>query len=227
MTIIFLGKEAQTFPGMQSTFTQTHVPNGLRGVCTAIETRTFLLEVASWSTKSKTAKEVLAAVHASDKEVYLVGMKGGYQCFSSDEPSPGKGVIYIDVEAKLGVRVQGPHGETVASLHNYIATLHEFGHAKQWIERPDFFAGGAQNTPDFANKIKAAAFSRLLKTAPSGLTYGQQRTLVNNHLQHTNMKMTKPAWSVRIETDNLIHHEWPICREMGYPVRQYTDLVML
>lgn len=202
------------------------MPNGLRGVCTSVETRTFLLEVSEWASSSKTAKEILGAVHASDKEVYLVGMKGGYQCFSSDEPAVGKGVVYIDVEAKLGVRVKGPHGESVASLHNYIATLHEFGHAKQWIERPEFFAGGAQNTPDFANKIKAAAFSRLMKSAPPG-TYGEQRKFAEGHLKHTNMRMCKPAWSVRIETDNLIQHEWPVCREMGYPTRQYTDLVMM
>lgn len=41
------------------------------------------------------------------------------------------------------------------------------------------------------------------------------------------LRVCKPQWGVRIETDNLIKHEWPICDELGYPKRNYTDLVVL
>lgn len=42
--------------------------------------------------------------------------------------------------------------------------------------------------------------------------------------------LKKTGWSVPVETDNLIKHEWPICRELGMPeehLRNYTDLVVL
>lgn len=40
----------------------------------------------------------------------------------------------------------------------------------------------------------------------------------------------KAGWSVPVETDNLIRHEWPICRELGMReehLRNYTDLVVM
>lgn len=187
-----------------------------------------LYQVAGWSSKSQTAKAVLAAVHGARKDIYLVGMIGGYQCFSSDEPEPGTGVVYVDLNARLGVKVRGPHGgRTTVPLHNNIALLHEFGHAKQWIENPMFFSGGVQNTRAFAGKIKDAAFNRARDKAPDTMNYGQKRRFATDRLKLTGLRITAPAWSVRIETDNLHRHEWPICKEMGYPQRQYTDLVLL
>jgi len=41
------------------------------------------------------------------------------------------------------------------------------------------------------------------------------------------LRVCKPEWGVRIETDNLIRHEWPICEEMGFAKRNYTDLIVL
>ena len=107
MTIVFVGKEAESMPGLAATFAKVHRENGFRESLSAIQIRTFLLEVTAWSSKSATAKAVLNAVHNSTRDVLLVGMKGGYQCFSSDEPSRGKGVVYVDCSAKLGVKIRG------------------------------------------------------------------------------------------------------------------------
>lgn len=56
-------------------------------------------------------------------------------------------------------------------------------------------------------------------------TYTQARN--KGFLDLTNVRLTKPAWGVKLETDNLIRHEWPICRELGWPepsLRHYTDI---
>ena len=160
-------------------------------------------------------------------------MKGGYQCFSSDEPTRGAGVVYVDVNAKLGVKVQGPHGQQIVPLHNNIAFLHELGHAKQWIKSPAFFNGALQNTGGFEKDIKNAASEMMTKvrtrveTKPEGLGYSANKNWGTAPLQLTGLRLCRPGWSVRIETDNLMTHEWLICDEMRYPKRQYTDLVML
>mgnify|MGYP003387661202 FL=1 len=217
MTIIFMGKEARHYNGMKDSFDGVHVPAGLRDVASSIEIRQYLLHVTQWSSSSPTARAVLKAVHDSPKEVYLVGMKGGYQCFSSDEPRPGTGVIYVDIEGNLTYNKEGPHigpKEQPVAFPNEIALLHEFGHAKQWIERPDFFNGNLQNTNNFANDIKADNVKG----------YAKRRDYGKNMLKLRQVRMTKPGWSVRIETDNMINHEWPIAHEMNYPIRQYTEL---
>lgn len=43
---------------------------------------------------------------------------------------------------------------------------------------------------------------------------------------HQHKPVPIDGWGVRIETDNLIRHEWPICDEMGYPKRNYNDLIV-
>lgn len=222
--IIFMGKNAEHTPGLAESFSQLHREHGMTAICSSVEVRAWLVDVTNWAARSQTAMELLKFVHMAEKVVYLVGMKGGYQCFSCDEPERGKGVIYIDVQAKLGVRVHGPHTESVVPMHNYISTLHEFGHAKQWIERPEFYTGGVQSTPEFASRILAAARARI--KVPAHITaHKDKKAFVDSILKPQDMRQAMPAWSVRTETDNLIRHEWPICREMGYPLRQYTDLV--
>lgn len=34
----------------------------------------------------------------------------------------------------------------------------------------------------------------------------------------------EPKWNVRVDSDNLVKHEWPICEEMGLPKRNYNDM---
>lgn len=220
--IVVLGKEAETRPDLAQTFVHKHRTNGMTEVCSADETAWWLINVSSWASGSETAGDILAVVHDWKEPIYVVGMRGGFQCFA---PEQGNGVIYVDVRAQLGVRVRGPHGETVTRMHNYIATLHEFGHAKQWIEHRLFFEGGYLADSIFERQLQDAATARWEKTVPAGLNYRAKRKFLSNILP--DQPASKKGWAVRVETDNLIRHEWPICRELGYPIRQYTDLVSL
>jgi len=60
---------------------------------------------------------------------------------------------------------------------------------------------------------------------PNRPNFAQARN--DKHLNLGSNRLTKPAWGVKLETDNLISHEWPICRELGWPegnLRHYTDI---
>lgn len=193
---------------------------GNPGIASRTETLAILHEVRAWaSTNSVTAQAILSVVTNAEQDVYLVGMKGGgYTCFCSDDPAPGKGVVYFNFDARFEIKQEG---KANAPLHNYIAFLHEMGHAKQWIETPEFFNGSLQNKPDFAKDIKTAAQNMAMRTG--NCSFGD----AGRSLKLQNLRLTKPLWSVRIETDNLMRHEWPMCDESGHVRRAYTDLVML
>ena len=47
---------------------------------------------------------------------------------------------------------------------------------------------------------------------------------VDKDLKLQATRVTNPQWAVRIETDNLIRHEWPMCVEAGYPKRNYSEI---
>jgi hypothetical protein len=109
-----------------------------------------------------------------------------------------------------------------------------------------------RETATFNNELTAAASliagraQNARSAAPGKLTDGQARTLGQKALmlkENTRGKevrqtlgrepiperQTAPAWGVRIETDNLVKHEWPICRELHWPeahLRHYTDIKM-
>lgn len=157
----------------------------------------------------------------------------------------------------------------------FIAFFHELGHAKQFIENPDFFerrryvpkaerekaraegkpapvgekllldpvqistaarhwaAGLTKETREtlatsgmhFSSRRPAApAPSRFVSGAPRP-TFVKAR--LPEYLALTELRLTKPTWDVRIESDNLLRHEWPICRELGWKeehLRHYTDI---
>jgi hypothetical protein len=62
---------------------------------------------------------------------------------------------------------------------------------------------------------------------PPGPTPPGGKSLVRDPYQLQSLRVVRPQWGVRIETDNLSRHEWPICEELGYPKRNYTDLLIL
>jgi hypothetical protein len=98
-------------------------------------------------------------------------------------------------------------------LHPFIAFLHELGHAKQFIEYPWLF-----DAPRVAfDAINTAARMRLEK----GLTFPEVRKILPTS------KPVAPGWAVRVESDNMNKHEWPMCKEAGYPCRQYTEISLL
>lgn len=120
-----------------------------KGCYSAEETKAALAETRTWAGKSQTALELLQFVFTSPKLIHVVGMRGGYQCFNSTEGADlNMPVVFIDLDGKLTANVRGPHNihldpgkctGTVFPVDNRIALLHEFGHAKQWIETPSMF----------------------------------------------------------------------------------------
>ena len=248
--------------------------------------RTHLLELLNkahvWARRSRTAQAVLSTVIHARPDIYLVGMRnGGYSCFDSDTPVDHAGTIYFNLDVVLKVRIRdGVDTTTMVRLKDgsmrpsrepkykadkidvdpLIAFLHEFGHAKQFIEMPDMFTRRAHKTGKKIEEISASAIEEAARHWASGLgkesdnflkdtkfkfsskrpvnpepkkfvaqperpTYVKTRLPANLNLGSN--RLTKPAWGVKIETDNLINHEWPICREMGWPdgnLRHYTDI---
>ena len=94
-------------------------------------------------------------------------------------------------------------------LSNRIATLHELGHAKQWIEKPDIFVRPITKVRDeirtLAERKAGANAAHILKAK--------------------DMPPLFTAWDPVVEMDNMARHEWPICREMGIGYRKnYCDL---
>lgn len=196
---------------------------GYKGCHSAGRTKMMLKDTEWWARNSKTAQKVLQLVKGSAKKITVVGMRGGYQCFDSD------GMIFIDIDGQLTVNVRGPHDlhldprvisgrRNVVELNNRLAILHEFGHAKQWIETPAMFDNkqgdydARLDKTKFAQDIRAAAEKRLKKTGDESVLPAKET-------------VSSIAWSVKIELDNMSRHEWPICKELGLPMRaNYRDI---
>lgn len=100
-------------------------------------------------------------------------------------------------------------------LSNRIATFHEIGHAKQWIENPNLFLRKGDKVASMTNlreDIRRAAREMAGKGATHILKKSQQSPLFE-------------AWDPIVEMDNMSRHEWPICEELGLGYRKnYADL---
>lgn len=229
------------------------------------------------------------AVETSDKEILVIGMRGGYQCFDSTATDQLQKVpvVFIDLDGRLDRLVRQPHqlhfapqdlragGGTVEGMDNRVALLHELGHAKQWIDNPTFFdnhykqqkgsvakpnvkipqknsakadpllhpegptemvgkkiKGSGDLGASFAQAIQKRAVEVWDKKGGMGQKGQAMRDpLVNPDggflLTVAELEAFQPitGFSVRIEADNMSRHEWPICREMGIPLRvNYRDI---
>ena len=138
--------------------------------CTKPATIGYFNEVREWSKGSPTARAIIKRVEEADVVINFIGMNGGFQCFDEsaknrlskrDEPT-----IYIDLLGKISVYVRKPHENVLSrsqtphanmsSFNNRIALLHELGHAKQFIERPEWyrFYAGAKKEADSRAKLE-------------------------------------------------------------------------
>lgn len=151
MSLKFLN-EAEAEKICAGTLTEWVKTAGYKGCHSGEETRKAVEDAKIWAAKSKTARELMSYVETSPKEILVVGMRGGYQCFdSTGTDDANKPVVYIDLDGRLTRFVRQPHqlhfapedcarlGVNTVAMDNRVALLHEFGHAKQWIERPLFF----------------------------------------------------------------------------------------
>lgn len=183
--------------------------------------------VRRWALRSPTARQIIEKVDQSPTVINIVCFRRqGETVFSSDDPAPGQGTIFWDTESRFQTKQEAG----AAPLHHFIAFLHEMGHAVQWMENPVFFNGNMLHGKTGENAIKDAAQkffrAKALKLNPSA-NFKEQNQFADQYMRHGQNRMARPAWSVRVEMDNLIRHEWPICDEAGFPRRLgYTDLVM-
>jgi hypothetical protein len=227
--------------------------------CSRIRTTHWLMNVREWSAKSRTAQEILKFVENSSVVINLIGMEGGFQCFdheainhSTGKPEP---TIYVDVTGRLSCYVHNVHQvglilayERVVDpkpFDNRLATLHELGHAKQFIERPGWYAlySSAEMRMRFRDKIEEGAAKRWKPRPPAVInvpstgssdappppppraaTGGAQMPAF---LGKRTDRAVNQKWFVVLDVDNITRHEWPMCRELGMPIRlSYTDLTV-
>lgn len=141
----FFGTEDAT-----AAFHTAQQPYGYGGFTSRIRTTQWFMNTREWASKSRTAQELIKFVEDSDVVINFVGMEGGFQCFdeSADNLATGQKepTIYVDITGHLSLWVRGPHEQhlkrsavrnpVMVSFDNRIATLHELGHAKQFIENP-------------------------------------------------------------------------------------------
>ena len=197
-------------------------------------TMAYVEKVKEWSADSKTALATINFVARAQQEVAIVGMRGGDTAFDSDNPARGKGVIYVNLDLRMGLK-----GSKV-ELHQYVALLHELGHAKQWIERPEFFSASVLETSAFKEAIEksAAEFFQKRALAAQGREFKKMSADEIDEVRMGKLGLSnridkKQQWRqrdsiVRIESDNLARHEWPICDEKKIPRRNsYMDLIFL
>lgn len=135
-------------------------------------------------------------------------------------------------------------------FENKVALLHELGHAKQFIERPSWYRLYVSDTEKakwrlaIEKRAEAMWLSKLTPKAqgpangassgglpppPPGPSLGgmSPSAQVRAILPTTTQKAAKQSWAVVVDIDNMARHEWPICRELGLPVRMnYTDLAV-
>lgn len=98
--------------------------------------------IRRWSLRSRTARSILALIDASPQRIVIVAFRGeGTTVFGANEPVAGMGTVYWDVAARYAIG-----GGTPGDFHHAVTILHELGHAKQWIEHPDFYAGNMLHT---------------------------------------------------------------------------------
>lgn len=234
---------------------------GYKGCFSIEETRGKLCGAFSWAWTSKTARDLMYHVQTSDKKIIVVGMRGGFQCFGSGEgPDKKLPVVFIDLDGSLTVNVRDEHnlnwdpnecsskGCKVEPLSNNIALLHEFGHAKQWIERPSMFenqsgAGATRNltftdssrarkigqvktgSHDFDARLEKGTFAKAIREKAEKRFERSGKDSLSLPGVEEAAKWKPPVWNVAIEEDNMSRHEWPICMELGLPRRKnYRDI---
>jgi hypothetical protein len=262
--------------------------SGYKGCYSAAETRRAIDDAKLWAKGSTTAQRLASAVETSPKEILVVGMRGGYQCFDSTATDQLQKVpvVFIDLDGRLDRLVRQPHqihfapqdlrghGGTVEAMDNRVALLHELGHAKQWIDNPLFFdnhykqqkgalakpqlkipqknpakadpllhpegptelvakkvSGSGALGASFAQSIQKRAAELWEKKGLAQKGLAMRDPLMNPDggflLTVEELEAFQPVtgFSVRIEADNMARHEWPICRELGIPLRvNYRDI---
>jgi hypothetical protein len=264
MSFVFWGgDEAETEFKKDLTF--FYEKHGYKGSYPKAQTEEVWTRLRAWSSNSETACAIFQFIDSSDKDVHVVGMSRGFQCFSSTSGvDEQKGTIFVDLDAKIMILAETTHnfhlpmttmarlwkgsvgGQTWVDLDNNVTLLHEMGHAKQWIEKPGWFdkdyrtetkkvKGQAPRDDDpklkdvsaaeIRNKAKIMAVRTAIKSYPAGRT-ADLSFLPDASKETGGQQLETPVgWGVPIEHDNMRRHEWPVCREMGLPLRcNYGDI---
>jgi hypothetical protein len=340
VAIIWL-TEAEAENKFKDTLVEWHLAHNYKGCYSPGETQKYVMSFFSHRNKqSPTARQLYEYVLLNPKKIYVLGMRGGFQCFDSTAgEQKDMPVIFIDVDGKLEIFVRAPHGVSLGttreswkgraesqlgrpaaqilikrdyqhankvsmadpqklldesrriaaeaaagqrasydydmgnrvSLDNRIAALHEFGHAKQWLECPMLFDQQKRMAPSFSSvsiersvrssvkperigqidlakrdaALRLGGSQRDVRLADSRAGFAKDLqaaaekfwTRRGGGTLDPNIRTAKdvetfeealkkaPVWGRAIEMDNMERHEWPICRELGVPIRSnYRDL---
>lgn len=247
-------------------FMTVHRNSGYTGCYSKGETEAKWADLKQFSKASETAMKIFTVLEGAKDTVHIVGMSGGFQCFGSSQGKDNaKGVIFVDLDAKVNITAKTAHnlhlsinemarlwsgksdGVTVTELDNRITLLHEMGHAKQWTERKGWFDhdyrtatkfGEGDKAPtmqqvsgfEILQKAKRLHLKRVIYSYPAGtpadLSFLPEKEFLDEARKKPVQKLAAPVvWGVPIEHDNMRRHEWPICRELGLPLRRnYGDM---
>lgn len=186
-----------------------------------------------WARKhSKTGLAILDIVARSKQTIHVVGWRGegedeGFTMFDSDSPIPGEGTVFINLDVFVEIVESG--GQTGRSnvMNSFVVMLHEFGHAKQFLEYPAIFKSGASDSGLDAAQSRNAASAAYdeaakkrtaeVKLANPKMGYSAASALVKRELGMP----PHLAFSNLIEWDNYQKHEGPICDEAGIMRRNF------
>jgi hypothetical protein len=189
-----------------------------------------------WARKhSPTGASIMKLVSAkTSPTIHVIGWRGegedeGFTMFDSDSPIVGQGTVFINLD--VFVRINETQGQTnkTRELNNFVVILHEFGHAKQFIECPSIFKSLASDTATEAGRSRTQAsaeydqrakqLTESLRAQNKSLGYSAASSLVKRQLGLP----PHQAFSSIVEWDNYQKHEGPICDEAGIMRRGFYN----
>lgn len=177
-------------------------------------------KLLSDASKSSKAQEMLAFIRKNGKVVglLLVDMTSG-----SDSMFIPPSVLSAVPELKefdggvAVVNIENPLNIRGTNCGLAVSTVHELGHAKQFMERPQWFEGKFAETMRSEDQIRSDVNAGL-----QGLTSPKERSAKRNDLQ-AKFALAKKQAKLDIENDNLQRHEKPMLMQMGLPFRDTYD----
>src|SRR5262249_16117371 len=88
--------------------------NTLRDLYSAAETKDYVTGAVKWAFMggSQTALDLFYFIQRASEPIYVIGMKGGFQCFGSEEGIRGdKRAVFIDIGGTLNINQRGSQDE--------------------------------------------------------------------------------------------------------------------
>lgn len=204
-------------------------------------------------TRSRTGKAIWKAIHSNRKLINIVVWKdwllnlkmlstealGGWAltstAFANDEPQNGEGTVFWCPYLTYRFRRDENQPFNIEAPMN-IVLFHEFGHARQWLEQPEFYSFSAYKSdhPMLKEIRNRGVTDPKVKKIYDGVAKIDWKRfnpktakplLATPTANNPTGKPTDLAYFLALEADNLNRHEWPMCDDFGVGRRKaYADI---